>query len=350
MREQLTSMSRLLRSISDRIPVDSQPVTAEAHDRAPTRLREPQPLVDLTPTPPEAILSQPQQVPLRQPNRLRHVSSTHPYYSRPPQGWLHTRPDDRVPPMDPPVQPLAQSRFRDDMLPIHELDDQDDIGNRVAQMITSTLAPLSNPQGKRLFAHYFVRHGIKKTRTTLGELTLPKYNFGFISLMNSQDTFDHDKPFMFKHLSHVNEDATAYTWPDVRRWSEEVCLLVAQGTTTWDDEYRIDLLRLKLSQKNPITNPSRDHRSVDTSSKDPFLDLSSEIKAARPAPPCRAYNAGSCSFSDHHVANGLRQLHICSYCIAQKCVPFPHSKDKCKSKMYTANRAPRGKEELGFGN
>ena len=232
--------------------------------------------------------------------------------------------------MDPLGQSLAQNRYREDLAPLHELDDQDD----------------------SLFAHYYIRRGSKKTRTTLGELTIPEYNFGFISLMNSQDTFDHDKPFMFRHLSHVNEDAAAYAWPDVRRWSEEVCLLVADGTYTWDDEYRIDLLRLKLSQKNGLTNPTRESRFPDPTrdSKDSFLDLSPELKAARPAPPCRAYNAGSCSFNDHHVANGLRQLHICSYCIAQKCVPFPHSKDKCKSKMFMANRMPKGKEELGFGN
>ena len=96
-------------------------------------------------------------------------------------------------------------------------------------------------------------------RTTLADLSIPEYNFGFMSLINSAETYDHDKPFMYKHLARVNQDASVYEWDGVRAWSEEVCALIAEGKLTWDVEYRTDLLRLKLSQQRRLTSLPSDH-------------------------------------------------------------------------------------------
>ena len=216
-----------------------------------------------------------------------------------------------------------------DLSPLHEMDDQDDIPTRLAQFITTSLAPLSNPQGKKLFAHFYVKRGPRRTKTTLCELSIPEYNYGFISLINSPDTNDHDKPFMFKHLAHVNEDQ----WSDVRRWSEEVCSLIAGDELTWDNSYRTDQLHLKLAQQNRISSKP-DQTSTERprdQHRDSGIDMHPEVRSAKVGPPCKAYNNGECNYSDHHTQGGFRALHVCSYCIAQKCSLLPHSCDKCKS-------------------
>ena len=79
----------------------------------------------------------------------------------------------------------------------------------MAQIVSADLA-LPHLSSKKLFAHSFVRRGAKKSKTTLGELTLAEYNIGFIRLMNSRDTDVADRPYMFQHLENVNEDATTY--------------------------------------------------------------------------------------------------------------------------------------------
>ena len=172
-------------------------------------------------------------------------------------------------------------------------------------------------------------------------------------LIDSPESFDHDKPAMFRHLANLNEDASLYEWQGVRFWSEEVCARIADGKWSWDDDYRIDLLRIKYSQQKLLNTTSREYSQSEPSRKRSFdskLDMNPEVRAAKPGPPCRPYNAGSCPFTDHHTQNGYRRLHICSHCIAQKCLPLPHSNDKCKSKVFTVGgKNPRPKDEPGFG-
>ena len=159
-----------------------------------------------------------------------------------------------------------------------DLDDQDDIQARVAQLVTTSLAPLGKPHGKRLFAHYYVRRGAKRTRTSLGELSIPEYTYGFMCLINSPETFAHDKPFMLKHLSNLNEDATTYEWPGVKNWSEEVCALIAQGDLTWDDDYKIDFMRLKFSQLVRLPLANAPHFDQQREYHRDALDMSSHVR------------------------------------------------------------------------
>ena len=132
--------------------------------------------------------------------------------------------------------------------------------------------------------------------TSLGELSLPEYNFGLISLTNSSDVFDHDKPFILKHLYSINEDAMVYEWS------------------------------LKLSQQCEATG-QRDTTAADFCDRSPnsqHIDMPLQVRAAKPGPPCRAFNAGNCPSKDHHVYMGYRRLHVCSHCILQKCTLLPH--------------------------
>ena len=154
---------------------------------------------------------------------------------------------------------------------------------------------------------------------------------------------------MFRHLEFLNEDAINYEWPGVRAWSEEVCALVAEGELSWDDELRMDLLRISLSQdkrKPPSTSAAATtQRDGASHSHDIVFPLTPDLKAAKPGPPCRHFNAGTCSHSTDHVSNGYRQLHVCAHCLSAKCLFWPHPDKGCKSKDFKKARS----DQLGFG-
>ena len=174
--------------------------------------------------------------------------------------------------------------------------------------------------------------------------------------MNGRKVTPADRPFMFQHLEHVNEDATSYPSSDVRTWSEEVCFLVSELELTWDDHYRIDLLRIKFSQNGPGRRDQRDcadtreggRRTTDVGALDPLTDFSPEVSAAKPNPPCRQFNGTGCSHKTHHVSNGYRQLHVCASCVFHKCLFFPHQERECRSKEFRKKYAAR-EAEAGFG-
>ena len=347
MRGQITSMSELLHSISDRLTTEPLQ-TAGVHVAPPTASQHEPGL----PVAADRLPPQPQH-PARQLYKARHHSTGQFAQPLPSQPWLaqqQTHRQDQVRPVDPLGSLQARHHYRESAAPYYDSDDNEDIQTRVAHLLTSHLAPLGSAQGKKNFAHFYVRRGSKRAKTTLGELSIPEYNFGFMSMIEGPDTFDHDKPYMFKHLANLNEDASHYEWPGVRFWSEEVCALAAEGKLSWDDEIRIDLLRLKFSQQNRLSQTSREAPHSDPKGIDFHTELSSEVRAAKPGPPCRPFNTGNCSFSHHHVQNGYRRLHVCSHCVSQKCLLLPHSNDKCKSKVFTATpRTLKPKEDPGFG-
>ena len=258
---------------------------------------------------------------------------------------------------DSPVDPLGDrtTGLSRRQLPstLQELDESVELQDRVAHIVSAALA-LSHLSGKRSYPHSFVRRGTKKSKTTLGDLTLPEYNMGFIRLMNSREVDPADRPYMFQHLEHVNEDAISYPFADVRAWSEDICFTIAEGDMTWDDHYKIDLLRIKMSQNGPAgrtQGPDRrdsSRRVVDAGALDPHSEMSPEVLAARPGPPCRPYNNGSCYHKSHHVSNGFRQLHVCSSCVYHKCSLIPHPEKECKSKEYRKRQSAKDPEP-GFG-
>ena len=240
---QLYTMSQILERISDRVGVDSSPVPAPA---VPVTQATPAP----APTPPQVhsatcppdFISRPV-TPFQDPqawlypphpSRVRHATegqmfdsvnnSSFPMTQNPgiPAASYHPA----YPPHHPQSDPLSAataSRPRFDFpATLQDLEEGGDIDSTVTQLLTHTLAPLAAVSGRKIHACSFVKRGSKKTRTNLGELTLAEYNTGFIKLMNSSKVAPTDKPFMFRHLGQLNEDAMHYQWSGVRRWSEEV--------------------------------------------------------------------------------------------------------------------------------
>ena len=271
----------------------------------------------------------------RSPTRSQHHSDAH---------WTHR------PTTPGPAAHMAGSRprptpYAGQPTTLHQLQEDPTLQGRVAQLISATLAP-NTGSGKKNLAHSHVVRGHKKEKTGLGELSLAEYNMGFIRLINSPDTDQVDAPLMIGHLEAINEDAATYEWEGIRFWSEEITTLIANGKLSWDDTVKIEMLRLKLSQDKKLGG-ARDTRQ-DATTFDTLSDVSQEVRAARPAPPCRHVNTGQCTSKTHHVVNGYRYLHICAYCIYQKCSYLPHPEKDCRSKDFR-KKQPAKDQPVGFG-
>ena len=137
----------------------------------------------------------------------------------------------------------------------------------------------------------------------------------------------------------------------MRFWSEEVVQQIADGNLTWEDVYRIDMLRLTLSQQNRKT--ATESKNEEFQLGEGFLigNIPQEVRAAKPPPPppCRHFNAGSCNSRTHHLVKGYRYLHICAYCIYNKCSYLPHTEGNCRSKNFR-KQLPKKEPERHPGN
>lgn len=219
------------------------------------------------------------------------------------------------------------------------LNEDDDLQRRVSQLLCQNLNPVAHSNaGKRFFAYAHVVRGRKKVKTGLGELTLAEYNFGLIQVMKGHD--GQIRKSIGQHIEDLNEDAINYAWQDVRAWSEEVCTRIHENRLNWLDETRIEYLRLKMSQVFRGRGNDQDRQDGDGYRMDP------DIAQGKPGPPCRQFNFGNCQSPDDHLVNGYRHLHICSFCIYNKCVFLKHPERECKGKRFKNDR----KKNAGQGN
>ena len=264
----------------------------------------------------------------RGPNRSRHATTSRTGANILTSTRMATRPPAHAPPTN-----------------LQQLEEDEELQARVAQIITANMTARAGA-GKKCFAHSFVQRGHKRTSTGLGELSLAEYNMGYIKLIRASDDNAAEIPHMFSHLEAVNEDASMYEWGGVRFWSEEVTSRVAEGKLLWSDTYDIDMLRLKFSQQNRAAQPSTETKMEGTF--DALTDITPEVRTAKPAPPCRHFNAGNCNSKSHHVVNGYRYLHICASCIYHKCMYLTHPEKDCRSKEYRQKKAAKD-QPLGFG-
>ena len=192
------------------------------------------------------------------------------------------------------------------------------------------------------FPYQLVTRGEKRVKTTMGDLTLSEYLWAFIQMIKSKGQSDPDVPFMNMHLERIIEDTKKYEWGSVRMWSEEICTRVADGRVAWSNTYEIDRLQGELAHKTLLA-------TAKTGAKEGGgYELSEELRKAKPAPPCKAYQHGSCTSDGDHVQNGYRHIHVCSHCFTNKCSFIPHPFKECKSKSYFTHK--KSAQESGFDN
>ena len=230
---------------------------------------------------------------------------------------------------------------------LQDLEADPALTRRVAEAISVVATPFTGIPGKHAqFPHHLVTRGPKKTKTNLGELSMPEYTWGFLQIIKTKEFSDDTIPFMNTHLENILEDSMMYEWTDVRKWSEEVCTRIAKGTLRWADTYIIDRLQTQLSHKT-LLNSSHASGGATFGRADTY-EMSESVRSAKPGPPCRYFQTGTCTHSGDHVQKGYRQLHICSYCLASKCLLQPHPQNDCKTKKFNSQK--KSQSELGFGS
>ena len=230
---------------------------------------------------------------------------------------------------------------------LQDLETDPALTRRVVEAISAVATPFTGISGKHAqFPHHLVTRGSKKQKTNLGELSMAEYTWGFLQIVKARDLSDDSIPFMNAHLENVLEDAMMYHWADVRKWSEEVCTRISKGTLRWTDTYIIDRLQTQLSHKNLLSHTQTQGGA--TSDRLDAFELSEVVRQAKPGPPCKHFQSGSCTHTTDHVQKGYRQLHVCSYCLANKCLLQPHSLKDCKTKKF--NFQKKAQAEPGFGS
>ena len=185
---------------------------------------------------------------------------------------------------------------------LQDLEADSHLTRRVAEALHAVATPFAGQGKNAQFPHLLVTRGPKRQKTNLGELSLPEYIWGFIQMIKSKEQGNPDVRFMMNHLENITEDARRYEWKGIRAWSEEILSQISQGNMRWSDSYRIDRLQSEMSRDR--SNSAAQTASAGTGRKGGYTyDMSEEVKAAKPGPPCRFYQTDSCSSNTHHVQN-----------------------------------------------
>ena len=256
------------------------------------------------------------------------VSTGAPFTTAPPTGGLH------LPTHQPWDQPTT----------LHDLEGDANLTRRMAVALQAAAAPFTTGIGKHAsFPHQTVNRGSKKDKTGLGELTLPEYIWGFLQILKAKDPSDPDVPYMNHHLEMLVEDAKEFSWEMVRKWSEEVLSRISLGKLTWSNTYEIDRLQTRISHDTAGQITKSDYTKSEGGYK-----MADHVRRAKAGPPCRLFQTGTCSHNSDHITNGYRQLHVCAYCITNKCELHPHSQADCKTKKFNDDK--KGKKGSGFGS
>ena len=270
--------------------------------------------------------------------RHRHFTTCHvPQPPMPPSAWAGATGAPANTSRQPPTLPPFPTAYRwDQPTSLHDLEGDPAMTRRVTEALHTMTTPFTACSGKHAhFPHQLVNRGSKMQKTALGELTLPEFIWGFIQLIKAKEAHDPDVQFMYAHLENLVEDAKTYDWSSVRAWSEEVLARVFNSKLAWSNSYEIDRLQTKLShQYKPDSAPADATHRGDTAYRMP-----DSVRKAKPGPPCKPFQAGTCTQAADHINNGYRQLHVCTYCLANKCELHPQK----------FNDAKRDKKESGFG-
>lgn len=182
------------------------------------------------------------------------------------------------------------------------------------------------------FPYKYVTRGPEKRRLNFNTVTLAEHIYGIFRMLDDVNTDATIKPHLLAHMREVSEDACEFEWgTHVRRWSEEVFTQVVEKRLPagWDSTARIQNLRTGMSR-------------VDTArislGKEPaqrrFTTQQHNSDALRGGPPCVQYNtAQGCSLQSGHLLNGVKQVHVCSYCLSNTAAAHPHPEARCRTKQ-----------------
>lgn len=203
---------------------------------------------------------------------------------------------------------------------------------QVRQIMETTPHQLKGNVPIGYFPYKYVTRGPEKKRLSYNTVTLPEHIFGMFRMLNDVNTDPLIKPHLLAHMKEVAEDACEFEWSShVCRWSEEVFTQVLEKRLPagWDSTARIQNLR---------TGMSRVDSARITLGKEPaqrrFGTQQHNSEPHRGGPPCTAFNvAQGCTLQSGHLLNGVKQIHVCSYCLTNTAAAHPHSETRCRTKQ-----------------
>lgn len=249
-----------------------------------------------------------------------------------------------------PSHPAAASSFpthRPVLYDTNGLSDHD-LDAQVRHILETTPHHLKGNVQPGVFPFKFVSHGPDRKKLSFNTLTLSEHILGMFRIIDDDRIDPAIKPDILTHMREVVEDASEFDWNHVRRWSEEVFDLIAEGRLPggWSAQSKIQNLRTGMSRVESAritpVNMSRLETSRPSTSKDtvnsrryPSATASNpQSEVFRGGPPCSAYNAPQgCSLLSGHLLQGKKQIHVCSYCLINTAAAHPHSEAQCRTKQ-----------------
>ena len=225
------------------------------------------------------------------------------------------------------------------------------IDDQVRSILETTAHHLVAKGKKGIYPHNHVFKGPKKEKSSLGELSLAEHAWGIMRIIESDKTPADIKPHLVTHLDEVLEDARDFSWPNVRRWSEEIFALVAESRLKggWANDNRIQMLRMSMSRVAPHTSAgaiSGQSKSQSSAGR-PHPQSATTTTELKGGPPCKEYNAGNCTLQSGHIVDSFRRPHICSYCLTQLSSIHQHPEKECRIKARQVSTHSK-KDQVGF--
>ena len=128
-----------------------------------------------------------------------------------------------------------------------------------------------------------------KDRDCYDDLSYPEYVFGLVRLISTLHKKNDGVRWLLDHFLMVSEDATKFSWENVRDFTNSCFDKVDRREMTWRSGQLIRDERIKLAW------------------------ISGAKPKAEPA-PCHLFNTGTCDKEDGHVEGNIIMKHRCAVC------------------------------------
>lgn len=155
------------------------------------------------------------------------------------------------------------------------------------------------------------------------------YLDGFVALLRDPRAYNPDDlPYILMHLQDVIRDIRDRNWNYVRTWSQLTWDAIESGTKIWADIQLIQNERFRHVGGGPSGS-----QAISGAAHSQGTSRRGEHSARRMEFSCKQFNSyKGCSHQGPHTDNGIRLLHICSFCEASG-KRFPHNVMECENKM-----------------
>ncbi len=169
--------------------------------------------------------------------------------------------------------------------------------------------------------HFYVYKGDRRSPAEYDKLELPEFVYGYTCQLLKEEVSVQDKNRRLEHLRDLMLDTAEYGFEGPRNFHSILLGEMEQKRLSWEDDLKIQQLRLQYSQKSP--------KAVEGVKKKESTREYIEI--------CRNYNRGFCKESRAHKSiMGITRHHICSAC---------YRKGQTKKHKAYSSECPLGKEE-----